>query len=230
MSTIAPPVRAYELWYEYLKETDPDTWSDEVRRDFGGVLTSKSFEEWFSAEIRFKLFPVYGLKEEDLPVRNLSGKKDEAWISDWLHRMDDLDEEADDPSKYTVLVINRNYPRAMLMEKIERILSRKQPKKKAGRPEWQAPFSKYTFARRPDISSLEIALAAYQIKKRGIPNWQVGNELAKSFPILQEQRIRGEHDPDEIAKKKALESAASRYLKSAAAVQAGVVCGIFPAK
>lgn len=230
MSTIAPPRRAYELWYAYLKETNPSDWSESVRKDFAGVLTSNNFDEWFSTETRLNLFPVYGRNAEKLPVRHLHGKKDESWITEWLHRMDDLDEEADDPSNYTVLVINRDYPRAMLMEKIERILSRQQPKKTPGRPEWKAPFSKYTFARRPDISSLEIALAAHQIKKRGIPNWLVGNELAKTFPILQEQRIRGENDPDKIPKKKALETAASRYLRSATAVLAGVVKGIFPAK
>lgn len=230
MSTIAPPIQAYQLWYEYLKETNPDTWSDEVRKDFGGVLEASSFEEWFSVETRMTLFPVYGLKHENLPVRPLSGTKDETWICDWLHRMDHLDDEADDPSNFTVLVINLDYPRAFLMEKIERQLIRKQPKKITGRPEWKAPLSKYTFACRPDISSLEIALAAYRLKKSAIPNWQIGNELTKAFPILQEQRIRGDKDPSITAKKKVLESAVSRYLKAAERVLAGVVKGIFPAK
>lgn len=231
MSTIAPPVRAYELWYEYLMETDPDTWSVEVRRDFGGALTAGSFKKWFSADVRLSLFRVYGTNPENHPVRVLEGKRDEEWVTSWLHRYDDLDdEEADDPSKHVVLVVNLDYPRAFLMEKIERLLTRAQPKKKAGRPDWKAPYSKYTFARRPDISSLEIALKAHKLKRNGMFNWQVGNELAKSFPILQDQKIKGEHDPNTTAKKKVLESAASRYLKLADAVLAGVVEGVFPAK
>lgn len=231
MSTVAPPVRAYELWYEYLMESKPETWSEEVRRDFGGALTAGSFVKWFSADVRLSLFSVYGSNPENRPARILMGGKDEEWITKWLHRLDGLEDDADDPSKHTVLVVNLDYPRAFLMEKIERILTRKQPKKKAGRPDWKAPHSKYTFARRPDISSLEIALAAYRMKKtKGLSNWQVGNELAKSFPILQDQKIKGGHDPDTTAKKKVLESAASRYLKLADAVLAGVVEGVFPAK
>lgn len=247
MPTIAPPVRAYELWYEYLMETKPETWSAEVRRDFSGALTAGSFEKWFSADVRLSLFRVYGSNPKNMPARILMGGKDEEWITKWLHRLDDLEDDADDPSKHTVLVVNLDYPRAFLMEKIERILTRKQPKKKAGRPDWKAPHSKYTFARRPDISSLEIALAAYRLKKSGIANWQVGNELAKSFPILQDQKIkerelakslpilqgqetRGKVDPTTTAKKKVLESAASRYLKMADVVLAGVAKGVFPAK
>lgn len=230
MSTIAPPVRAYELWYEYLKETKPETWSEEVRQDFSGALTASSFEKWFSADVRLSLFRVYGTNRENMPVRIFGGKKDEEWVANWLHRHDDLDDEADDPSKHTVLVVNLDYPRAFLMEKIERILTRAQPKKKAGRPEWMAPYSKYTFARRPDISSLEIALAAYRLKKKGMSNWQVGNELAKSFPILRKQKITGDNDLNTTAKQKVLETAVSRYLKLADVVLAGVVEGVFPAR
>ena len=230
MSTIAPPVRAYELWYEYLMETKPETWNDEVRKDFGGALTAGSFEKWFNTDVRLSLFPIYGMKPENLPVRIFSGQKDEKWVADWNRRFDQLDDEADDPSKHTVLIVNLDYPRAFLMEKIERILMRKQPKKKAGRPDWKAPYSRYTFSSRPDISSLEISLEAHRLKKNGMPNWQVGNELAKTFPILQDQRIDGDDDPNMTAKQKVLESAAFRYLKRAEAVLAGVVNGVFPAK
>lgn len=230
MSTIAPPVRAYELWYEYLIETNPDTWSDEVRRDFVGALTAGSFKSWFSADVRLSLFRVYGKGSENMPVRALIRGIDDEWVTKWLHRLDDLEDDADDPSKHTVLVINLDYPRAFLMEKVEQQLIRRQPKKKAGRPDWRAPYSRYTFARRPDISSLEIALAAYRLKKSGIANWHVGNELAKAFPILQDQRIKGDDDPNKTAKQKVLQSAASRYLKMADAVLAGVVQGVFPAR
>ena len=230
MSTIAPPVRAYELWYEYLMETDPETWSEEIRLDFSGAIKAGSFMKWFTAEVRLSLFRVYGTDIGNMPVRIFGHKKDKEWVANWLHRHHDLDDEADDPSKHTVLIVNLDYPRAFLMEKIERILTREQPNKKAGRPNWMAPYSKYTFARRPEISSLEIALAAYRLKKNGMSNWQVGNELAKTFPILQGQKIKGEHDPNSTAKKKVLESAVSRYLKLAEAVLAGVVKGVFPAR
>jgi hypothetical protein len=228
--TIAPDIRAYELWYEYLVESDKKKWTPEIEKDFAGVLTAKSFQEWFSVEVRLSLFPVYGRKPELSPVRLLSGKKDEAWSHNWLHRWDDIeDEEAEDPSNHLLVAINLDYPRALLIEKLDQLIVRKQGKQGAGRPKFIAPHSKYTFARRPDISSLEIALAAHILKKTGITNWEVGNELTKTFPILPAQRIK-EGDLDSSDKQKVLESAASRYLKLAEAVLDGVTKGIFPAK
>lgn len=229
--TIAPNIRAYELWYEYLVESDKKKWTPEIEKDFAGVITAKSFQEWFSVEVRLSLFPVYGRKPELSPVRLLSGKKDEAWSHNWLHRWDNIeDEEAEDPSNHLLVAINLDYPRALLIEKLDWLIVRKQGKQGAGRPKFIAPHSKYTFARRPDISSLEIALAAYKLKKSDIPNWQVGNELAKQFPILQEQRITSDDDLNFVQKKKTLESAAWRYLMLAEAVLDGVTKGVFPAK
>lgn len=226
----ASPFRAYELWYEYLLETDPVTWSDEVRKDFRGVLTAGSFKEWFNADARFPLFGRYGMKKENLPVRTLHGKQDQEWVANWIDRFDGLDDEADDPSRHTVLIINLDYPRDFLMKRVELLLKMAQPEKRPGRPNWKASYSKYPFHRRPDISSLEIALAAFRLKKNGLSNWQVGQELAKSFPILQAQKIKGKDDPNKTAKQKVLESAVSRYLKMADVVMAGVVRGVFPAR
>lgn len=226
----ASPIRAYELWYEYLLETKPVTWSDEVRKDFSGVLTAGSFREWFNAEARFPLFSRYGMKRDNLPVRKVHGKQDQEWVANWIHRFDGLDDEAEDPSKHTVLIINLDYPRDFLMKRVEMLLKMAQPKKQAGRPDWKASDAKYPFNRRPDISSLEIALAAFRLKKNGLSNWQVGQELAKSFPILQAQKIKGKDDPNKTAKQKVLESAVFRYLKMADVVMAGVVRGVFPAR
>lgn len=229
--TIAPNIRAYELWYEYLVESDKEKWTTQIKNDFAGVLTAKSFQEWFSTKVRLSLFPVYGRTPELLPIRSfIYGKKDKEWIDNWLHRWDEIeDEEAEDPSSHLLVAINLDYPRALLIEKLDRLIVHKQGKKGAGRPKFIAPHSKYTFARRPDISSLEIALSAYKMKKTGIPNWQVGNELADEFTILRNQRIK-EDDLDIAQKKKVLETAVSRYLKLAEAVLDGVTKGIFPAK
>lgn len=231
--TIAPPRRAYELWYEYLVESDKTKWLPEIQKDFAGVLTAKSFNEWFKIEVRLSLFAVYGMKADLKPVRGFS-LKDEEWIHNWLHRWDgievDEDETPPDPSKHLLVAINLNYPKALLLEKLDHLISRKQGKQGAGRPKFIAPHSKYTFARRPDTSSLEIALAAYKLKNSDLMYWQIGNELSKQFPILQEQRITGDDDLDLVQKKKVLESAVSRYLKLAEAVLDGVTKGIFPAK
>lgn len=145
--------------------------------------------------------------------------------------------EADfERKQHLVLVVNLSYPRDKLLAWIDSRITAAMGKLKKGRPAEKKSFAKYPFARRPDISSLEIALAAYRLKKSGMPNWQVGNELTKKFPILKDQRIREKKsatdkgDPDAVNKKKVLESAVGRYLKLANSVLAGVTQGIFPAK
>ena len=231
--TIAPPVRAYELWYEYLVESDKTNWEPEIKKVFAGVLTAKSFKEWFNVKVRLSLFAVYGMKADLNPVRGF-GLNDEVWIHNWLHRWDGIDRDGEDvvedPSNHLLVAINLDYPKALLLEKLDQLITRKQGKQGAGRPKFIAPHSKYTFARRPDISSLEIALAAYKLKNSDLMYWQIGNELSKQFPILQEQRITGDDDLDIVQKKKVLESTVSRYLKLAEAVLVGVTKGIFPAK
>ena len=237
MSTTAPPVRAYELWYEYLKETDPDTWSEEVRKDFGGVLT-KSFSEWFgNATIRFDLFAPFHHKDwyNRIPVRAALGPTDLKWITEYMteegpdERL--MEEDQIEPPTHTVLIIDLSLPRAAIMERIERILNRKQGKRSAGRPDWKPREVRYPFACRPDVSSLEIALSAYRLRKAnpGWPMWKVGNELSATFPILQKQKMK-EGDIDSVNKQKVLDTVTRRYLKTAEAVMAGVVKGVFPAK
>lgn len=140
------------------------------------------------------------------------------------------------PKSHLVLVVNLSYPKDKLLEWINTLITASKGKLKKGRPAEKKSFAKYPFARRPDISSLEIALAAHRLKKLGMPNWQVGNELTKIFPILKDHKITekkndgDEEDLNAVNKKKVLESAAWRYLKLADAVLEGVTQGIFPAK
>lgn len=202
---------AYKLWYAYLKETNPDTWSEEVRRDFGGVLT-ESFEEWFS-QAYFELW--LPLKAGSAPVRQYDANTE-------IPEMRESE---------IAVVIDLDRPKDALIRSLDWIISFKQGPRKAGRPPFvQLPSVKYPFACRPDVPSLEIALAAWKLKKdTDWHNWKVGNELAKTFPILRAQKIK-EGDLDSTAKQKVLESVTWRYLQTADAVLAGVVKGIFPAK
>lgn len=201
--------QAYKLWYEYLVESDKKKWTDEVQEDFSDVLT-KSFDDWFW-DAYFKLWTPS--KAHSAPVREYSSK-DVVTIAE----------------SEIVVVIDLDRPKESLLRSLDWLIGMKQKPRAAGRPPFvQLPNVKYPFARRPDISSLEIALAAYKLKKTGIANWEVGNELAKEFPVLQDQRIK-EDDLDVVQKKKILESAVSRYLKLAEAVLDGVTKGIFPAK
>lgn len=255
-------VNAYQLWYDYLKETDINNWDAAVREDFAGVFEME-FEEWFE-QVRIDLFSeTFSRPRTELPVELMATRED---FKDYLGNVlaeektnedvgnfsrifDDLEHIADHDERmiralalcekevadnferknHIALVINLSYPKETIMEWVDTFVSAQQGQAKRGRPAQRKSYAKYPFARRPDCSSLEIALAASKLKKTDITNWEVGNELTKTFPILSAQRIK-EGDLDSSDKQKVLESAASRYLKLAEAVLDGVTKGIFPAK
>lgn len=262
---------AYRLWYEYLRETDPNTWTPTVRMDFAGVL-ELDFDEWFS-RVKFDLFldtfkrpttehPVYRIDREDYDndrdyLLSVIGEppKDEdpddfKGIFQSLNHIADVDdrmlealrlyeikvEEHFMRKQHLVLVINLSNPKEKLLRLIDIQVTAAMGKLKKGRPAERRSFAKYPFARRPDISSLEIALVAYRLRQTGMPLWQVANEIATQFPILKDQKIQqsinsgAKGDLDSVNKKKVLEAAAGRYLKLATAVLDGVTKGIFPAK
>ena len=200
-------IAAYKLWYEYLKETDPANWSDEVRRDFSGVLEME-FVEWFR-EARFRLFVKLDIKAD--PVRFL---KPGEVFNDETH---------------LALLVDLSKPLSMLMERIEVRVKSMQGDRTRGRPPWTPSRAPYPFACRPDVSSLEIALAAYRLRKTNPdwPVWRVGNELSGTFPILQKQRVK-EGDINSVSKQRVLDTVTRRYLKTAESVLAGVVVGVFP--
>lgn len=260
---------AYELWYDYLKETDITKWDVSVREDFSGVF-EMGFDEWFAQpQVRFDLFSeTFTRPRTELPVELMATKED---FNDYLvkalaeDKMDDVGnfgrifndlEHIEDHDKrmmralvlcekevadnferknHVALVVNLSYPKETLLEWINTLISAQQGPAKRGRPAERKSYAKYPFARRPDCSSLEIALASYKLKKTGMPNWKIGNELTKQFPILPKQKIETDDkgnvtDLDAYLKKPVLETAVSRYLKLADAVLDGVTKGIFPAK
>ena len=213
-------INAFWLWYEYLKRTDPNTWSEEVRKDFEGVLTKDSFNEWWGADVRLKLFAKYNLRMTENPVRVLRRNE----------KGDDINRDT-----HIALVIDISQPKDVLMKKISSRLALAQGQIKSGRPKWAPSKAKYPFAKKPDVVALKITLDIYDIKKNNPdwPNWRVGQEAQliheATNPILRKQMIKENDTPAEIvAKKKILGEVTARYLKRAEALLINVTKGIFP--
>jgi GTPase SAR1 family protein len=212
-------VEAIKLWYEYLREASPETWSDKVRKDFGGVLTS-NFEDWID-EVRFDLFANYGMKSDALPVRAMREPKGADKINFDTH---------------LVLVIDISKPISFLMPRIEsRLRVNSSANIKAGRTKWEPTLAKYPFASRPDVAALKTTLLMYVTKKENPewPNWKVGeyvqSKVEATNPILMKHKIKeGDTQAIKISKKKMLEQVTTRYLKNANALITNVAIGIFP--
>lgn len=239
---------AYELWYDYIRYAYENeahrNWTEEVRRDFSGVLT-KSFNDWYG-EVWFYLFFTMGPEGmsqpmEDFDVREFVGLEPEDYKRAVLgasYRAREVVYE--EFPTHTVLVLNLSYPKATLLESVGRFIDDLTDNRKQGRPAERKSYAKYPFARRPDVSSLKIALAAWKLSKKHEndkewPTWRIGQELSKTFDVMKNDRIKETEDGkyidlDADAKKKELEKNARRYLQLADAVLDGVVKGIFPAK
>jgi hypothetical protein len=207
---------AYELWYEYLKRTNPTTWSVDVRKDFGGVLLS-SCDDWFR-EVQFDLFAIYGMQFDKLPVRVMRDPKGAANVNFDTH---------------LVLIIDLSRPVSFLMPRIQsKIEIELSEEGKAGRPKWKQSLAKYPFARRPDPEALRICLDVHDAK-RDHPDWtlwKIGSYIQTLHPILLEQKLKNtDTDAERTAKQKVLTATMGRYLARAEKIKAGVVNGIFPA-
>lgn len=218
-SKIEAHEKPYRLWYDYLKETNIDDWSAEVREDFAGVF-SESFEQWF-LHAQFDLWMPR--KAHTPPVREYKSGNDVVLKENEL-----------------LLVLDLTKPKDALLRSIEFLLWLRQEPRGAGRPEFRQNPIKYPFARRPDISSLEIALTTWRLVEKhkddpDWPMWRIGQELSKTFGIMKNDRIKeredGSYDDlDIVSKQKELDKHTWRYIKMAKAVLDGVTKGIFPAK
>lgn len=210
---------AYGLWYEYLKRTDPDSWSEDVQKDFGDVKTM-NFDDWFN-EVKFDLFANYGMKFDALTVRAMREPEGADKINFDTH---------------LVLIIDRSLPISFLMPRIEsRVRINSLANIKAGRTKWKPTSAKYPFASRPDIAALKTTLLMYDTKKANPdwPNWKVGQAVQSivevTTPILRKHKLKSKDAIGEITtKKKMLTQVTARYLKNADALLSNVTQGIFP--
>jgi hypothetical protein len=204
--------QVYEMWYEFLKRTDPNDWSVAVKRDFMGVM-EQDFEEWFF-DAYFKIFSPAALGVA--PVRQYSDPGDIRFNS----------------KTDMIIVVDLSRPKDRLMKSIDFLLDLKQPLRKLGRAKFHQLPAKYMFAKRPDIEALKIVLDVHDAK-RDHPDWtlwEVGSYLQKLHPILLKQKLnKTDTVAVRTAKQKVLTATFGRYLARAEKIKAGVVKGVFPA-
>jgi len=240
MSADTKEKRLYELWYEFLNRTDPATWSADVKRDFGEVLT-KTFNQWLATNYFLLFFhygPMVGPKAIDLlkelPVQSFVENTDISDI-DW--------------NTHFVLVVERGHSHREIMSEIEdsvRLCTEEEGvQNKAGRKVWEKSKALYSFATRPDHDALMLTLLIHDIQRdneneESWTYWKTGVEV--------KQRISGFSDEVKAAvpmdflplmkygnagpdadEKILLGAAVKRILDRAERIKAGVINGTFPA-
>lgn len=191
-------MKAHWLWIEYLKTTDPTTWTAEVCADFISCLNSET-ASWITANRAL----FNGPKGAPLP-RLYTGQP----LSDHQVALVIDVTAADDPITQRVL----SYVYGIRDE-----LSLKKSNK------WESRRAKYTFTSRCDTDALEIALYAWQHRQIK-PLWKVGELLVNRFPIA----VRVKLHTDGLERRKVLSDITTRYIKRAETTRAAVIRGSFP--
>jgi len=227
------------LWYEFLRRTDINDWSEKVKQDFAGTH-EQDFETWLDYDKRCRMFAPHGPMTgpngdnwiKNLPVRPLSKGQG----------IDDVDHDT-----HLILVIDQRKPYSVIMESIERKVklvteawwldnvwwNDDVPKEsKSKHREWEKSKALYPLASRPDLEALELTLLIHDIhhypKNDEWHHWNTGVEAKKTRPDFQPLMKYGNAGPDADEKIK-LGAAVIRILDRAKRIKGGVVQGIFPA-
>jgi len=234
MKTMEDKMKPYELWYEFLKRTDPSTWSEEVKRDFGGVLTTDFFD-WFF-EVRPELFWPHG------PVSDDKWRRNAPFISLWKgENIEDINRDT-----HSILVIDRSQPHSVLEEKFKQHLQiyARGPRdvsgdsdvtgpkqRKRGASTWEESNALYPFKKRPNIAALEQVLYVHDLQ-RDHPtwkHWKIGVKAKEKFKDLLPLMKLKEGEVPSMEHKEILNAKVGYFLARAKKIKAGVIEGVFPA-
>ena len=224
----------YRLWCEFLKRTEPSTWSEEVKRDFGGVFTT-DFLHWF-IDVRPELFFPHG------PVSNDNWRKRAPFIALWKsENIDDVNRDT-----HSILVIDRSQPHSVLEEKFKRHLQTYAkgareasgdsddigPKqRKRGATPWTKSHAKYPFAKRPDVEALQHVLYVHDLQRDNPTwkHWKIGVKAKERFKNLLPLMKLKEGEVPTMEQKEILNAKVGYFLARAKKIKDGVIKGVFPA-
>lgn len=226
----------YHLWYEFLRLTDPSTWSAEVKRDFGGVLTM-DFDSWFD-EVRFDLFAPNG------PIEGGDGSWFKRSAVRQLHKGQCTDDINFDT--HIVLIIDRSRPLSKLQELVNVRLQlataenwnetvddesvEVKPRKRGTKP-WAESHATYPFKKRPDVEALQHVLYVHDLQRDNPTwkHWMIGVKAKKRFKKLLPLMKLKEGEEPTMEQKEILNAKVGYFLARAKKIKAGVIEGVFPA-
>ncbi|MGA7194077.1 MAG: hypothetical protein WBW94_10635 [Anaerolineales bacterium] len=248
-------LKKYEHWYYWLRETDPKTWTEEVREDFMSVFDldgkRKALIERKKQDYMEMLNREGGWKDRKREPHEvyrhwLDPEMDsELWYINVRHKLfhsrktdfvccplDDLTKLVE-VDNYVILQLNLFHSKAKLLQNVERWIDMLAPKKR-GRPMAEKRGYKYDFAMTVDTVALDVLREVNELHKNGLDGWKLMDKVQEKFPELLEEHklIRKEDgvvkDPDAAIKRAELRKRAKEYLDRIKRIKTGVAKGIFP--
>ena len=220
--------RAVELWYEFLKLSDPILWSGDVAHNFGDL--SGSFEEWW---------PSHKHLFRELKKHSI----DEVLTESDFEFFSSFRPSPKDPG-CMVFGIWMDRTKGELRLAFEDLLT-KYHKGNLGRQKFHSVGDYYSFEFRPDNVMLNKILAVYKIystdqktpKKDRMPLWKIEEVVSKSTPLILKAGDKAEYlwtrtDKSskelEVLRKKSQHNTVRKYINYAEEILKNVVIGKFP--
>jgi len=220
-------IRAYKLWFEFLKLSDQQTWSEDVAEDFSDL--SGSFEAWWPEH-------KYLFEKPTQP------KIDEVLTEEQFQSYSDSRPSEGDPG-ILVLAVWMYQTKKDLRAAFEEILE-KYHQGDAGRPEFDMFGEYYSLASRPDVQMMEKILAVYHVyledqkkpEKDRMPLWQIEEEASKTKQLIDKTSDAAEYHwkTKEVdasileSRRRSQHTTVRKYINYAEDILKNVVIGKFP--
>ena len=220
-------IDGFRLWFEYLKLSDQQDWSESVTDHFGDL--PKRFADWWPNHAylfrTFKLITV----EEIKTIEQFKGVL-EARPS------------PDDPGMIA-LCVSLYATKKELREAFEEMLSKHHPGN-VGRPDYETYGDIFQFAGRPNIEMLEKILAVYRTyiedskkpEKARMKLWEIEEAVSEKTPLIVKTGKSAEYiwkttgvDASIIeSRRRSQHTTVRKYLNYAEEILKNVVVGRFP--
>lgn len=217
----------YRLWFEFLKLSDRQKWSDSVKEDFGDV--SCRFEDWWPDHShlfrQLKHFTINEVITDD----------------DFQIYKDDGSDPDDLP--VVILAVHLYESKAALRAAFEEILS-KYHKGKAGRPDFDHWGDVYDLKSRPDTDMLKKILAVYQVytadqekpENKRMKLWEIEEEVSKTIVLIDKTgktasfiwKTKDVHADTIESRRRSQLTTVRKYLNYTEEILENIVVGDFP--
>jgi len=220
-------IEGFKLWFEFLKLSDQQRWSEGVS-DYFGVLPD-SFESWWPDH-------AYLFRTIKLPV-----VEEIESVEQFKAVLEARPSPGD--TGMLVLAVSLYQTKKELRAAFEEMLSKYHPGN-AGRPEFDTFGDYFSFDARPDTGMLQKILAVYRVyaenqkkpEKVRMKLWQIEEEVSKTTPLIVKAGESAEYiwktkDVDASiieSRRRSQHTTVRKYLNYAEEILENVVIGKFP--
>jgi hypothetical protein len=228
-------VEWFRLWFEFLKLSDREKWTEDVEDYFGDLACS--FDNWWVKHRQ------HFIMEGDPDIVEITSNEE---YKNWEYNV--LDKNDIEGSGYLILAVPFFGKKDVIRASFEELI-KKYHIGVAGRPDFIADQGNvFNFYDRPDTKVLKKILTVYKIylaeQKKSeddrMPLWQIEEEASKTIQLINkgdkatyDWKVKGsgklddDHQADE-RRKRSQSSTVSKYIKQAEEILVNITLGCFP--